>query len=368
VDLSFTEDEQLLQTTVRSFVEREATTEALTALQDTESGTRPEWQRAMADAGWLGAVLPPSLDGSGASVLETALICEELGRGPVPGPFLASSVVSSLLIDAAPPSDHRDELLVGIANGDVVLTPVLVGPGREWDGLQPISPGGSFGFVPYVDAATHLLIPIAANSGHSIDFSVVAIDTPGVSHRRLGGFLAWNHEVTLTEESSSSARVISGGDVSSFDDALSRAYVLIAAYQIGGCQAVLERSIDYSSTRTQFAQPIGRFQRVQDHIVELLNALDAARWTNYEAIWHLDTNRPATVSTHLAKAVASESYLTCTDFAHKVHGGIGVDPQYGLTLYTQMARSLYEFLGHPRWHRRRMFDALVPTSDAAAAV
>jgi alkylation response protein AidB-like acyl-CoA dehydrogenase len=209
---------------------------------------------------------------------------------------------------------------------------------------------------------------VSAKDGHGIDFAVVAVDAPGVSHRRLGGFLAWSHEVTLTDASSSSARVIGGGGVSSFDDALSTAYVLIAAYQIGGCQATLERSIEYSSTRTQFAQPIGRFQRVQDHIVELLNALDAARWTNYEAIWHLDTSRPASVSAHLAQAIASESYLTCTDFAHKVHGGIGVDPQYGLTLYTQMARSLYEFLGHPRWHRRRMFDALVPIAGAAAAV
>jgi alkylation response protein AidB-like acyl-CoA dehydrogenase len=365
VDLSFTEDEQLLQTTVRSFVEHEATTEALTALQEAATGTRTEWHRAMADAGWLGALLPPSLDGSGASILEAALICEELGRGPVPGPFLTSSVLSGLLLDAALSSDDRDEVLRGVASGEVVFAPVLVEPGREWNGIRPMPPVGSFGFVPYVDAATHLLIPIAGREGRAIDFAVIAVDAPGVIRRRLGGFLAWNYEVSTTDESLGAARVVAGGDVPSFDAALSRAYVLVAAYQIGGCQAVLERSIDYSSTRTQFAQPIGRFQRVQDHIIELLNAVDAARWTNYEAIWCLDSNRPATVSTHLAKAVACESYVTCTDYAHKVHGGIGVDPQYGLTLYTQMARSLYEFLGHPRWHRRRMFDALVPTGSAA---
>ena len=108
---------------------------------------------------------------------------------------------------------------------------------------------------------------------------------------------------------------------------------------------------------------------MQDHIVELLNALDAARWTTYDAIWRLDTDRPAHASAHLAKAIASESYLTCTDYAHKVHGGIGLDPQYGLTLFTQMSRSLYEVLGAPRWHKRRMLDHLeaAATGEAVTA-
>jgi alkylation response protein AidB-like acyl-CoA dehydrogenase len=319
----------------------------------------------MAEAGWLGAVLPPELDGSGASNLEAALILEELGRGPVPGPLVASSVVSSLLLDAAAPNDTRDELLTGIANGDVVVAPILDAPGESWDGVRPLSPVGAFGFVPFVEASTHVMIPVAATEGRAVDYAVIAVDAPGVAHRRLDGFLAWSSEVTLTAAAVEAARVVQGPDAGRLDRALERAYALVAAYQVGGCQAVLERSIDYSSTRMQFAQPIGRFQRVQDHIVELLNALDAARWANYEAIWRLDSGRTAVASAHLAKAVASESYLTCTDCAHKVHGGIGVDPQYGLTLYTQMARSLYEYLGHPRWHRRKMFDAVVSAPDAA---
>ena len=141
--------------------------------------------------------------------------------------------------------------------------------------------------------------------------------------------------------------------------ALHRVHVLLAAYQVGGSQAVFERSLDYSSVRKQFGQPIGRFQRVQDHVVDLLNAVDSARWTAYDAIWRIDTAQDAAATAHLAKAVASESYLTATDEAHKVHGGIGVDPQYGLTLYTQLARTLYDFMGDPRWHKRRMTDALV---------
>lgn len=357
MDLSLSENELMLQSTVRSFVEREATTEQLTALQDHETGTCDDWTKVMVDAGWAGAVVPPDLGGVGATTMEAAIICEELGRGPVPGPFLASNVVSALLLGAAAASPVRDALLSAIAVGESVISPVLTGPRQSWDGVAGVDPsGGPFPYVPYVASATQLLVPVATDSG--VDLAVVDVEDAGVEHRRLGGLLAWNYEVTLGDGAIASASSVHPVGRQELDDALLRAYVLVAAYSVGGCQAALDRSIDYSNTRMQFGQRIGRFQRVQDHIVELLNATDAARWTTYDAIWHLDSQRPAAVSAHLAKATASESYWTATDYAHKVHGGIGVDPQYGLTLHTQMARSLNDFLGPPRWHKRRMIDAL----------
>ena len=61
--------------------------------------------------------------------------------------------------------------------------------------------------------------------------------------------------------------------------AMQRALPVLCAYQVGSCQAVFEMSVEYSRTRIQFGVPIGRFQRVQDHIMRLVNHLDAARWT-----------------------------------------------------------------------------------------
>ena len=51
-------------------------------------------------------------------------------------------------------------------------------------------------------------------------------------------------------------------------------------------------TLDYSNTRVQFGLPIGRFQRVQDHVIHIVNQLDAARWTTYEALWKLDAGKP----------------------------------------------------------------------------
>jgi alkylation response protein AidB-like acyl-CoA dehydrogenase len=366
MDLSIPEAESLLASTVRSFVTRVATTEVLVKVQDSTPDQISEWTRAMADAGWLGALIPTDFGGSDATCLQAAVICEELGRGPVPGPFLVSSVLSALILRAAERSAPRDELLDAIASGDAIVVPVLdrstwsptgLHLGTEYAGPRSEALSATVPFVPYAQAATHLLVPLAPQDGdEDVELAIVPAGAPGVATRRLPGLLAWNDEVTFTDVRLGGGTVLCGA--SEVAEALTEAYVLVAAYMVGGCQVLLERSVDYSNTRIQFSKPIGQFQRVQDHIVELVNALDAARWSTYQAIWQIDSERDSRVGAHMALAVASEAYVTCTDAAHKVHGGIGVDPQFGLTSYTQMARSLYGFLGKPLWHKRQMAHVL----------
>jgi alkylation response protein AidB-like acyl-CoA dehydrogenase len=140
--------------------------------------------------------------------------------------------------------------------------------------------------------------------------------------------------------------------------ALLRALPILCSYMVGGCQAVYEMSVSHSQTRVQFGVPVGKFQRVQDHIIRLVNHLDGARWTTGEALWKLDTGRPAAASVHMAKAVASEAYVEACNAAHEVHAGIGSANEYGLVAHTQMSRTLFHYLGDPRWHKRRMADAL----------
>jgi alkylation response protein AidB-like acyl-CoA dehydrogenase len=362
MDLSLSETEVQLAASVRDFVTKEARTEVLVALQGDGPGHRPEWTATMADAGWLGALVPAEQGGADASLLQAAVIWEELGRGPVPGPHLLSSVVAVLLLRAAAPSGPRDELLAAVAAGEAVIVPLLEAAGRSWDGLASGTltataggqVSGTFPYVPYARSATHFLVPLNVAGGTGL--GVVAAKSAGLGIRRLPGFLGWTDEVTL--DGVAPEQDVLPVDAGLAADALAQSCMLIAAYTVGGCQVLLERCVAYSGTRQQFGQPIGKFQRVQDHIVELVNALDGARWVNYDALWRFDSGRAWHARAHLAKAVAAEAYITCTDAAHKVHGGIGVDPDYGVTLYTQMARSLYALLGVPRWHKRQLAQAL----------
>src|SRR5438876_506987 len=177
---------------------------------------------------------------------------------------------------------------------------------------------------------------------------------------RLPGFLSWQCEVSFDGVEIDATRRLGRENQGwgALDRALLRALPVLCSYMVGGCQAVFDMSVAHSQVRVQFGVPIGKFQRVQDHIIRLVNHLDAARWTTNEALWKLDTDRPAAAAVHMAKAVSSEAYLEACNAAHEVHAGQGSLIEYGLAAHTQMSRTLFPYLGDPRWHKRRMTDAL----------
>jgi alkylation response protein AidB-like acyl-CoA dehydrogenase len=198
-------------------------------------------------------------------------------------------------------------------------------------------------------------------TGGGITLLVVDARAAGVSIRSLSGWMGQVDEVRFDNVHVPTTAVLGDSEGQGWDvveAAAMQAIPILCAYQVGSCQAVFDMAVAYSRTRVQFGQPIGRFQRVQDHIIGMVNQLDAARWTTYEALWKLDTERPAAASVHLAKAVTSEAYLKVCDGAHEVHAGVGVIREYGLTLHTQRSRALYHLLGDARTHRRCLADAL----------
>ena len=208
--------------------------------------------------------------------------------------------------------------------------------------------------------ATDLLVAARIEGGAGVSLFRVDAKAPGVAIRTLDGFLTGMSEVTFDNVRVSGGDLIGwAGDAwNALERALLAAIPVLCAYQVGGCRTVFDMSVSYARERTQFGQVIGRFQRVQDHVIQIVNHLDAARWTTCEALWKLDSGADAAASIHVAKSVASESYLRACDFAHEVHAGIGVVREYGLTLHTRMSRSLYHCLGAPGLHRKRLESAL----------
>jgi len=214
-------------------------------------------------------------------------------------------------------------------------------------------------FVHDPIAATHVVC--AVREGQGVTLVLVDKGLPGVTARNLSGFLGWVGDLRFENVRVPVSAVLGepGAGWSLLERAMEKALPILCAYQVGGCEAVFNMSVEYSRTRVQFGQPIGRFQRVQDHIINITNQMDAARWTAYEALWKLDSGMPATRSVHLAKVVASDGYYHACNSAHEVHAGIGVSREYGLTLHTRMSRTLYQYLGDPAYHKRKLADALL---------
>ena len=368
MDLALTESQEMLRAAARTFVEREAPQHAIVALQRAESSFVPDLWRKASEAGWLGILIPTEYGGSESSVTDAGVLYEELGRGPVPGPFFSSGVLGALTVLEAGTAEQRRAVLPAVARGESILAVALAEPNMSWGPhgitLRAQRNGAHYRldgtklFVSDANAATTIVVGVRTGDRPG-DVSLLLVDarSRGVRARRLPGFLSWQCEVTF-EGAEAQLLGAEGQGWAALGRALLRAIPVLCSSMVGGCQAVYEMSVRHSQERVQFGVPIGKFQRVQDHVIRLVNHLDAARWTTAEALWKLDSGRPATAAVHMAKAVSSESYLEACNAAHEVHAGQGSLIEYGLVAHTQMSRTLFTYLGDPRWHKRRMADAL----------
>jgi alkylation response protein AidB-like acyl-CoA dehydrogenase len=96
-------------------------------------------------------------------------------------------------------------------------------------------------------------------------------------------------------------------------------------------------------------------------IIEMLNHADAARWTTYEALWKLDTGRPAAESVHLSKMISSTAYWEVVTLAHQVISGVSYSKEHAVSYHTRASRHLFNFLGEPAYHRQKLGTLLVPS-------
>ena len=368
MDLLLNEQQRMLQSTIQDLLRRDFTKETLVSIDAGTVDVEQGWP-ALASTGLLGSLVPEEHGGVGGSFGDAGVLFEELGRGPVPGAHFSSGVFAALVLRGCGTAEQQTAHLPAIASGDEVFAVAVTEPEYGWErgDVQTTAERTRDGYtltgvklhVPDAVQATHLLVA-ARTGGEDVGLFIAPADAPGVACRTLRGLATGLGEVRLDGVTVGEDALLGGAEDGwdAFERAMLEATAVLSAYQVGGLESVFQMCLEYSRTRRQFQQPIGRFQRVQDHIIDIVNHLDAARWTTYEALWKLDTGRPAESGVHMAAALASEGYYLACNAAHDVHAGVGIVREYGLTLHTRMSRTLYHHLGSPRYHRRRLAGAL----------
>ena len=370
MDLSLNDTQELIQNAARDFVRGSCNRDVLLQIDREPSFVMKAVWPQMVELGWSGMAIPESYGGTGNSMTDVAVLFEELGTGPVPGPLFSSGVLCARILLEASDERTRTAWLPRIASGERVFALALTEASYGWEEtgirMEARTQGPDFvlngtkTFVHDALYATDLLVVARSADGKGTSLFRIDANAQGVSVRTLEGFLTGMCEVVFENVRVTARDLIGTAGLAwdALERAVQSAVPVLCAYKVGGCRQVLDMSVNYARERTQFGQVIGRFQRVQDHVIHIVNYLDAARWTTYEALWKLDSGMDAAASVHVAKSVASESYMRACDFAHEVHAGIGVMREYGLTLHTKMSRSLYHCLGAPKAHRKKLESVL----------
>jgi alkylation response protein AidB-like acyl-CoA dehydrogenase len=129
MEFALTDEQQELASTVRALLDKRADSSAVRAAMASDSGYDEDlWQTMCAQIGVAALVVPEDHDGVGASLFETAVVLEELGRSLAPNPLLASTIAAAAVLLHG--SDvQRADLLPRIAGGTLataVLEPPVV--------------------------------------------------------------------------------------------------------------------------------------------------------------------------------------------------------------------------------------------------
>lgn len=368
MDLNLTAEQQQLLGVAKEF----ARSQVLPGLHGGvfEAGSpRPfEVWRQMGDLGWFSLAVPEDRGGLASEPMDTAMLLQGLGTGPVPGPVfedivLLPGILSALGWPVGP--DLTDALMAGQLRVAVGLPACGRGPGTVMTSTLTTTDGqvtGEVYPVREVTDATHFLL-LSRRPGAAGEHELILLPAgaDGLTIEPLAGFAPGQGRLVLDGADTSAAAAVialSQPDLARLGEAVLAGGPALCAFQLGSCESVLEMSVRYSQQRVQFGRPIGSFQRVQDHVIELLNGLDSARWTTYFALSGLRPGGADRAAIHVAKAATSVAHFRGCDSAHEVHAGIGTDVDYGLAPHTFVSRCLYPYLGSPSWHRKRLIHEL----------
>jgi alkylation response protein AidB-like acyl-CoA dehydrogenase len=351
VNFDLSEEQEMLQETVRQFLENECPATTLREIFDGDTGFDPGLWKGMAEMGLLGLHLPEEYGGGGLEVLDLAVIAEVMGYMAAPGPFLGHAL-AGLAIAEAGSDAQKKAWLPKLATGDAIGTVALGEPDGAWLPSQwSLAAGaklnGSKKHVIFAEQADAIVVGVAGGG-----LALVEKGAPGLEIKDLDG-ADRTRRVSELSFHDTPAELLPGGAAASAR-VCDVALVLLAADAFGGASRLVEMSTEYAKTREQFGVTIGHFQALKHQLANMAVEIEPARGLYWYAAHALDHVRgEAERTAAIAKAHITDRYMQIARDAVEAHGGIGFTWECDVQMWFKRAMFDRAFLGTPAFHRER---------------
>ncbi|HJO23896.1 MAG: acyl-CoA dehydrogenase family protein [Myxococcota bacterium] len=351
MDFGLSEDQLLLEQTLRSFLSDRVPIERVRELRDADCpNDRAIWD-SLAELGAAGVLVPEAQGGSGLGLLDAALVSEALGHAVAPTPFLASSVMAPVALGAVSGSEACD-WLAGIASGEQVfgVAATELFSVREDAGVS-LKAGVLDGKAMLaIDACRADFLLVALDSE---TFAVVEVAAPGLEITRLRTVDATRCTAEAVFEGVAPKAVFEAAG-SAIARMLDAGRIALAADTLGAAESMLEQSVAYAKERKQFERLIGSFQAVKHMCAEMVAELEPARsflWYAAHSFDAIPTEAPLMACQVLAHI--SEIAREIASISTQVHGGIGWTDEQNLHFWFKRIGNARHLLGGPESLRER---------------
>jgi alkylation response protein AidB-like acyl-CoA dehydrogenase len=348
-----TEEQELLQHTVREFAAKELPAPRLRAIFESGSGFDASLWRGAAEVGIAGLVAPERYGGAGLELLDLALVFEVLGETALPGPFLGHAL-AVLALARGGSEAQRERWLPRLCSGEAIGTVALAESESAWEPEHWAATlaGGKLSsakqYVPHAAGADLLVVGtrgggLALVEGTARGLTITPVDA--LDRTRALGSVAFD---AVAAEPLGAGRELG-------EALLDAGRVLLAADALGAAWKLIHTTLDYTKTRQQFGQPIAQFQAIKHQLANLATEAEPLRglvWYAAYALDHLPAERAICAAS--AKAHVTDRAVDIGRMCVELHGGIGFTWDCDVHLWLKRAAFDRTFLGTPAVQRERV--------------
>ena len=351
MDFKLTEEQQMLKETAERLVRDVYDFESRNKFSASEAGFSTAFWQQLGELGLTAIPFSEELGGFGGTGVETMLIMEQLGKGICLEPYMESVVLAGGLIGQLGSDAQKEELLGGIATGELQaavaldelnshydlanVTTTAAEQGGSWSlsGRKGVVIGGQTAGKILVSART------AGNSRDEQGISLFVVDpnAAGVT-RRVYATVDGRKACELFLDNAQGELL---GEAGKAFDAIryqsGRAIAALCAEAVGAMRTACDLTLDYLKTRKQFGVPIGKFQVLQHRMVDMISELERATSMAILAASLADDADSAERSAKLAAAkfIVNRAGRYVAEQCIQLHGGIAMTWEYNGAHYAK---------------------------------
>ena len=351
MNFDLSEEQHLLQETIRQYVANECPPTRLREIFEGDSGHDAAFWKGLVEMGLGGLQVPEEHGGAGLEMLDLALASESLGYGGAPGPFLGHSL-ACLAIELGGSDAQQKQWLPKLASGEALGTVALGEPDgawqpEEWSVKAGKKLSGRKAHAPYAHLADVIVVGTAGPG-----LALVEKGAAGLAIEPFGG-IDRGRRLDHLAFAETPAQALPDGKAAAprLRDA---GLCLLAADAFGAGRRLLDMSIEYAKNREQFGVTIGHFQALKHQLADMAVEIEPSRalfWYAAHAWDHIPEEAPRSAA--LAKAHVCERAMQAARDAVEAHGGIGFTWECDVQLWFKRAMFDRAFLGTPSIHRER---------------
>ena len=357
LNFSLSEEQQLIQESVKDFVERHVAP----GVEERDNAKKfpHDIIEKLAQQGFMGMVHPEKYGGGGVGHVSFCLAIEEIARWDASLALTVASHTSlaSGHIALAASESQKEKYLTPLAKGEKLGAWCLTEPGsgsdasgmkttavkkgNKWvlNGSKIFITQGSVGSIYVVLAKTDPQKGTKGISAFIVEREWEGVE-PGNKMEKLGMNSSDTTEVHFENVEVPEENLL-GNPGHGFIDTmkvLDGGRIGIGALSVGIARGALEESMKYSGERKQFGSPIGDFQAIETKLANMATEIDAARFLVHRAAWLKDQGKPFTKEASMGKLFASELAVRAADEAVQIHGGYGYIKEYHVERFLRDAK------------------------------